>query len=623
MQKQPFRASTAASAEIPVHIEDDLSELVQVIDETRRDLSLPAAVRAAGGVEAWNFKHAELRQMLGMLRGMCRANNVEDVLEEVKTVMSLGHNLWAYVYMRFLYNRNMDLYYATLLAKPSLLLPVVYTPTVGEACQKFGRLPFYSRGCYISVAHSGRFREILEEYAAAHLTKGDDGKYQCDCIVFSDGGRILGLGDLGAWGMGIPIGKLDLYTVCAGVDPRRTVPVIIDAGCYDFNGNTDKLLIRDDEMYTGRRENRLTHVSEGGIAVNSSYYGPDSAIREFMQAAVQVFGKHCLLQFEDFNSNDAFPLLAEYRREFLTYNDDIQGTAAVTVAGLLGAVRLRTPDVQNLVSEMQKQTFLFHGAGSANIGALSLLANEAAVPRSQLFVTNSRGLVWRSADGKEGSHRNGEQKEFAVVGKPDFDTKDLVACIERLKPTCIIGAVGVQPGCFDRKVVDAMVRVNAPQRPVIFALSNPKTQAEITAKDAYTWSEGAVIYGSGTAFLPVPVNGQVHEPGQVNNVYVFPGTSFGAVACKARCIPERAFMAAAEAVAATLDGKDFLADRVVPHPDRIRDVGLNVATSVVLCLQEAGLADVHLGETEAEVQAALRQKMWSPDTSSFHRMSRM
>lgn len=231
--------------------------------------------------------------------------------------------------------------------------------------------------------------------------------------------------------------------------------------------------------------------------------------------------------------------------------------------------------------------------------------------------------MWRSADGAEGSFRNEEQKEFAIIGKPEFDSTDLVACIEKLKPTCIIGAVGVKPGCFDRKVVDAMVQVNAPHRPVMFALSNPKTQAEITAQDAYSWSQGAVIYGSGTAFPSFKVDGHVREPGQVNNVYVFPGMSFGAVACKARSIPEGAFMVAAEAVAQTLNESDLQADRVVPHPDRIRDVGLNVATAVVLHLQEAGLAELSLGDSQAEVRAVLSKKMWAPDTESISLRSRM
>jgi malate dehydrogenase (oxaloacetate-decarboxylating)(NADP+) len=618
-QNRRLRSSSAAASEVTGYVQPQDLDVIEVVGEGERQLSLPTAVRAAGGIRAWNNSHSHLREMLRIFESVEKATTVEGVLQEVTSIMSLGHNLWAYAYMRYLYNKNMNLFYATLLAKPSLLLPVVYTPTVGEACQKFGRMPFYSRGCYISLSERGRFKDVLEEYAKQHLQVGADGTYQCDCIVFSDGGRILGLGDLGTWGMGIPIGKLDLYTVCAGVNPRKTIPVLLDAGCYDASGNADKLVIRDSEMYTGLRQNRVTHKSEAGTVVNSLYYGPESTIREFMQAARELFGRHCLLQFEDFNSNDAFPLLAEYRNEFLTYNDDIQGTAAVTVAGIMGAARLRTPEASDVLGEVRKQTFLFHGAGSSNIGSLSLLRDEAGVPRSNLYVTNSRGIVWKSADGKEGSFRNDEQKEFALIGKPDFDTSNLVECILKLKPTCLIGAVGVVPNCFDKAVVEAMVTVNAPYRPVIFALSNPKTQAEISAQDAWSWSKGAVIYGSGTAFPSSKVDGQLREPGQVNNVYVFPGMSFGAVSCQARSIPESAFMVAAEAVAQTLDESDLLTDRVVPHPDRMREVGLNVATAVALHLEEVGLAELKLGHDAPTVRAALSQKMWAPEaTGSPH-----
>merc|ERR1719277_1244875 len=413
-------------------------------------------------------------------------------------------------------------------------------------------MPLYRRGCYISITDRGNIKQVLEDYAAAELQKDVDGKYMCDCIVFSDGGRILGLGDLGAWGMGIPIGKLDLYTVCAGVNPYRTVPVVIDAGCAGAAGNTDRLEIRDSELYTGSKQDRVTHKSGAGTVVNSAYYGEGNMIEEFMQAATDLFGKRCLLQFEDFNSNDAFPLLAEYRDRFLTYNDDIQGTAAVTVAGLLGAIKLRKPECTDLISELKKEVFLFHGAGSANIGALLLLANEAGVPRSQLFVTNSRGIIWKSEDGSEGSFRNDEQKEFAQVGKPLFDGKDLVAAVEHIRPTSIIGAVGRDPNCFTKEVVDAMVRVNGESRPGIYALSNPKTQAEITSVDCWTWSAGRAIYGSGTGMESLELEGKMFCPGQVNNVYIFPGMSMGAVCCQASTIPERFFMVTAEAVANSL-----------------------------------------------------------------------
>lgn len=577
-----------------------------------RSLSLPKSVASAGGIKAWNSSSRTVTKLQVMLERMCQATTVEEALDEVKAVMALGHNLWAYAYMRMLYEKNEEVYYGALIAQPEMLLPVVYTPTVGEACQKFGKMPFYNRGCYLSIADRGNFKSVLEEYAEAELAKDESGRYLCDCIVFSDGGRILGLGDLGSWGMGIPIGKLDLYTVCAGVNPYRTVPVIIDAGCSDASGNTDKLLVRDHELYTGSKTPRVTHISAAGTVVNSAYYGEGNMIEEFMLAAVDVFGKNCLLQFEDFNSNDAFPLLAEYRNKFLTYNDDVQGSAAVTVAGLLGAIKLRKPECTDLISELKTEVFLFHGAGSSNLGALLLLANEAGVPRSQLFVTNSRGVIWKSADGSEGNFRNDEQKEFAKVGKPTFDGKNLIASIENLKPTFLIGAVGRDPGCFNKQMVEAMVKVNGSFRPGIFALSNPKTQAEITSIDCWTWSDGKAIYGSGTAMEAMELQGKTFNPGQVNNLYAFPGVSMGAMSCQASTIPDRFFMVAAEAVAKSLDAEDVRADRVVPHPNKIRTVGLNVAVAVVLEAQRTGIAGRTLGKDAAEVKAALQGMMWSP-----------
>merc|ERR1719161_3344333 len=546
----------------PVSDEMRCQTTTDIADPNR---SLPKGVAAAGGIEKWNRGYTHVRELKDMLERMCTATTVEEALRQVKAVMLLGHNFWAYAYMRMLYNRNRSLYYATLLAEPQTLLPVVYTPTVGEACQKFGKLPFFPRGCYVSITDRGNIKRVLEDYAEANLSKGEDGKYLCDCIVFSDGGRILGLGDLGSWGMGIPIGKLDLYTVCAGVNPHRTVPVIIDAGCFDASGNTDKVVVRDSEFYTGLKQDRVTHKSAAGTVVNSAYYGEGNMIQEFMQAAVDVFGRNCLLQFEDFNSNDAFPLLAEYREKFLSYNDDIQGTAAVTVAALLGAIKLKKPECTDLIAELKKETYLFHGAGSANIGSMKLLVEEAGVPKSQINVTNSRGVIWKESSApkgpnqkRRGSFRNDEQEEFARLGEPSFDGKDLIAAIENLKPTALIGAVGRDPGCFSKAVVDAMVKVNGSERPCIMALSNPKTQAEITSTDCWKWSDGKCIYGSGTGMETVQIGDKMFCPGQVNNVYIFPGVSMGAICCQASTIPERLFMVAAEAVANSLDAQDLL-----------------------------------------------------------------
>ena len=404
-------------------------------------------------------------------------------------------------------------------------------------------------------------------------------------------------------------------------------------------------------------------------------------------------------------SNDAFPLLAEYRDKFLTYNDDIQGTAAVTVAGILGALKLKNPGETDLVGALKREYYLFHGAGSANLGALKLLHSEGGVAKSRLSVTNSRGkrgkkkrdekresererereresqrdsqresqresrdpetpslsaqlpavrvfihkghtplnsqhsldragLIWKSEDGSDGSFRNGEQAEFARVGEiQGFNPRDLVAVVEHVHPSCVVGAVGVAPGCFTKEVVDAVMKVNGVQtavngvhakhgthsteRPIIFALSNPKTQAEITAHDAYTWSDGQVIYGSGTQFDPVTVGARKHEPGQVNNVYIFPGLSFGAVCCQAQTIPERMFMVAAEAVANSLSQEDLEADRVMPARSRLREVALNVATSVVLESQKLGLAGRVLGEGWDEVQEVLRGMMWLPNPDNI------
>eukprot|EP00927_Polykrikos_kofoidii_P065297 TRINITY_DN61073_c0_g1_i1.p1 TRINITY_DN61073_c0_g1~~TRINITY_DN61073_c0_g1_i1.p1 ORF type:complete len:666 (+),score=73.54 TRINITY_DN61073_c0_g1_i1:67-2064(+) len=580
-----------------------------------RTLSLPAAVVAAGGIESWNIRcqaeSKEYAELCELLDKLCTSTTVNEALAEVEKVVAMRNDLLVYAYMRRLHNRNANLFYGLLIANPALLLPFVYTPTVGEACQKFGTLPFYRRGCYLSINDRGHLKTVLENYAKSELVQSADGRYMCECIVFSDGGRILGLGDLGAWGMGIPIGKLDLYTVCAGVNPYLTIPVIIDAGISGPEGNTDNLPVRDHAFYTGLKQPRATHKSPEGTVVNSAYFGTDNLIAEFMDACEELFGPHCLLQFEDFNSNDALPLLAEYRDKHLTYNDDIQGTASVAVAGMLGAIKIRDPSATDLLSRLSTERFLFHGSGSANIGIMKLLRDEAKVPASSIFATNSRGLLWVSEDSAQGNFRNAEQKAFAQVGEPSYDAKNLVTLVEQLKPTCVIGAVGVAPNCFTKPFIETLVRVNS-VRPVIFALSNPKSKAEVTAEDAYSWSDGTVIYGSGTWFASVEVCGKVHAPAQVNNVYIFPGVSYGVVRCQAKTIPERLFMVAAEAVANSIDAEDREVDRCLPDRKRIRDVGLNVATAVVMEAQNLGLATRKLGDGVEDVKAALQKMMWIP-----------
>lgn len=578
--------------------------------DEHRSLSLPNAVRAFGGLQRWNQQPA-LAQRLEEMEASCTATTVAEALEEVGEIVDAGDSLKAYCWLRQLLSRDPELGYATVLADTAKLLPIAYTPTVGAACQAFGTIPLQRRGCYIDARDAGKIAASLREYAACELDTDPSGKPICDCIVFSDGGRILGLGDLGTWGMGIPLGKLDLYTVCGGFDPMRTIPVIIDAGCGGPEKNTAGLTIRDHELYTGARVDRETQQSDAGTTVNSAYHGTDSAIGAFMKAATDLFGRNCLLQFEDFASADAFPLLAEYRDKYLCYNDDIQGTAAVALAGILGGLRLRSAEKAGLLSQLQKERFLLHGAGAANLGTADLLIKEAGVDKDQVFMTNSRGLIW--SDGDEGTFRSREQAEFSFSGRPDFacTSADLNTIVAELKPSCLIGAVGVAPGCFDKEIIEQVVDANS-SAPIVFALSNPQTQAEVTARDCYTWSRGRAIYGSGTQFDSVEIEGKTFAPGQVNNVYIFPGLSFGACRCEARNIPDRLFLVAAEAVANSLDDEDIAVQRVLPHRNRLREVSLNVATAVAMEAQRLGIAGVTLGETEAQVKDALLKTRWAP-----------
>lgn len=585
-----------------------------------RTLSVPAKVAAAGGIDEWNSKNPSISKLSAMLDEMCKATTVDEAIQEVFAINGLSaygasHMLWSYMYMRTLAAKNPNLYYQALLTEPRALLPIVYTPTVGEACQKFGLMPLGERGCFVSISQKGNVKAVLAEYAERYLPKApaDRGHpYECDCIVFSDGGRILGLGDLGVFGMGIPMGKLDLYTVCGGLDPSRTMPLIIDAGIDDWN--SAGIPLRSNDLYFGSTSHRVMHKSPAGTNVNSAYYGGDSIIRELFGAARELFGKGCLLQFEDFDSNDAFPLLEEYRHENLTYNDDIQGTAAVTVAGIMGALKIRDPGA-SIKAGLSKMRFLFFGAGSANLGTIGLL-REAGVPADSIICTNSRGVIWVSADGSEGNYRNDDQKAVAVTGKPQWpDIKDLVTVINNFKPDCLVGAVGRAPDAFTKDVIDAMCASAAELgvRPIVFALSNPKTQAEITAEKAYDYSDGKVIYGSGTAFPPHKVGDKIRDPGQVNNFFIFPGVSFGAVACQAKCIPESLFLIAAEAVADSLDEEDVAKESVVPNQSRIREVSLNVAAAICVAAEKMGIAQNPIkcdpGET---VQTELKKRMWVP-----------
>ena len=397
-------------------------------------------------------------------------------------------DLGKYIYLTALQDNDETLFFRVLMSDPVRFMPLVYTPTVGEACQQFGHILRRPRGLYLSITRRGRFREILRNWPERDVR----------IIVVTDGERILGLGDLGANGMGIPIGKLALYTACAGVPPQVTMPILLDAGT-----NNESLL--NDPLYLGVRRPR----------VRGEDY--DAMIEDFVAAVQDVYPK-CCIQFEDFANIHSVPILARYRDRVCCFNDDIQGTAAVAVAGIFGALRI-------LKNRMADQTFLIFGAGAAGTGIADLLTKtmmQEGVPeaeaRAHCWLFDSQGVVVSSRAGLA-DFKKPYAHDHAPV--PDFP-----GAIEAIRPTAIIGVSAIA-GAFNQQVIQAMARIN--ERPIIFAYSNPTSHSECTAEEAYTWSQGRAIFASGSPFAPVHYDGKTLVPGQGNNVYIFPGHGYGGV----------------------------------------------------------------------------------------------
>jgi malate dehydrogenase (oxaloacetate-decarboxylating)(NADP+) len=460
-------------------------------------------------------------------------------------------DLERYIYLSQLQDTDETLFYSVVMSDAARFLPIVYTPTVGEACQKFGHIIRRPRGLYLSLKRKGRLREILRNWPERDVR----------CIVVTSGERILGLGDLGANGMGIPIGKLALYTAAGGVPPQYTLPVVIDAGT-----NNEELL--GDPLYLGLRRMRC----------------PDDELDAFVDefvSAVQAEFPRCLIQFEDWAGGDAIRLLGRYRDRVCCFNDDIQGTAAVALAGLLGALRITgTP--------LRSQRFLILGAGSAAIGVAELLVKAMSTDglpldeaRSGVALFDRQGLV--TADR---AVMHDYQRPFAQRHAP---VTDFVAAIETLRPTGLIGLSTVG-GAFDRRVIETMSRVNA--RPLIFPYSNPTSRSECTAEQAYTWSEGRAVFASGSPFPPVRVGERTFVPGQGNNVYVFPAMGMAAFATGARRITDEMFIAAASAVAEQVTPGDLEMGLIYPPVSAILRTELHAAARVAAVVFESGLASV-------------------------------
>ena len=464
-------------------------------------------------------------------------------------IANLDNDLQKYLVLSDLQARNETLFYAVLMSDPATYMPLVYTPTVGEACQKFAHIFREARGMYLPISTRGRVREILSNWPEKDVR----------FIVVTDGERILGLGDLGAGGMGIPIGKLALYTACAGVPPQYCLPIVLDVGT-----NNQQLL--DDPLYLGLRRNRVRGEEYAAF------------VEEFV-AAVQALYPKCCIQWEDFANINAVPILARYRDKICTYNDDIQGTAGIALAGIFAALRITG-------QKITEQRLLFLGGGSAGTGIAELISQAMALEgmdirearaRNALFDINGLLVISRTdlAD---------FQKPFAQDRAP---VSTFVEAIKALRPTGIIG-VSTVPKLFTREVIDAMAEIN--ERPIIFPYSNPTSRSECTAEEAYRWSGGRAVFASGSPFPPVEVAGHRFVPGQGNNVYIFPAMGMAVFATEATRVTEEMFIVAAKAVAEQVTEEDLSLGLIYPPQSQILDASLHVAERVASYIFDQGLA---------------------------------
>jgi malic enzyme len=493
-------------------------------------------------------------------------------------VLRKGDPLEKYIGLAALQDRNETLFYRVLLDHLEEFLPIVYTPTVGRACQEFSHIFRRARGLWITPEYRGRIYEVLGN------APFDDVRL----IVVTDNERILGLGDQGAGGMGIPVGKLTIYTAAAGIHPAQTLPISLDVG-------TDNAELRQDELYLGYRHPRLR--------------GPeyDELIEEFVQAVMKRFPK-ALLQWEDFKKGVAFRLLERYRKVLPSFNDDIQGTAGVTLAGILGACRLSGVP-------LERQRIVILGSGAAGIGIAALLRDTLArrglvgdALNESVVLLDSDGLL---ADDRE--IRDAYKRPFAwpaqlaarhglVAGRP----RDLNAVVRAVRATILIGTSG-QPGVFSEDLVRAMASFS--ERPVIMPLSNPTSKSEAIPADLLKWTSGRALVATGSPFAPVLYEGRTIRVGQGNNAFIFPGVGLGCLVAQAREVKEAMFAAAAECLARFVTSDDLVAGSLYPRVADLRQVTQLVAEAVVRTARDTG---VGRRIDDSQVTAAVAEAMWQP-----------
>ena len=492
----------------------------------------------------------------------------EQELRVLGNVRDKATDLARYLYLISLQDRNETLFYRVVMNNIEEMMPLIYTPTVGAACQEFQHIYRRPRGFYVSSRDRGNVKEILNNWPHKNAR----------IIVITDGERILGLGDLGADGMGIPIGKLSLYTACAGIHPTECLPVMLDVGT-----NNEALL--NDPLYNGLEQRR-----ERGEPF-------DSLLDEFIEAAQEHF-PGVLIQFEDFGNTNAFRLLDKYRDKVCCFNDDIQGTGAVAMAGIIAALRITG-------EKLADQRLLFLGAGEAGIGTADTFVAalvEEGIPieeaRKHCCFVDTQGLLTSNRDSIA------DHKQRYARDMPPVDS--FLEAVKTLKPTAILGLSG-QPGSFPQEVIEAMAEIN--KRPIIFALSNPTSKAECTAEEAYRWSKGRAIFASGSPFDAVKFGNKTHVPGQGNNVYIFPGVGLGAIVSRSRRVTNEMFLAATHSLAKQVSEYDLKRGCIYPPLSRIREVSAKIAYEVATIAFEQGLAD---RERPDNLMAEIRTYMYQP-----------
>ena len=516
------------------------------------------------------FTEAE-KQALGLVGLVPDVAETEDLqLQRVNLQLAQKPtDLERYIYLINLLDHNETLFYSTIMSDPARFLPIVYDPTIGEACLKFGHIYRQPRGMYLSMVRRGKVKEVLKNWPEKDVR----------FICVTDAGRILGLGDLGANGMGIPIGKLQLYTACAGVPPQYLLPMYLDAGT-----NNEQYL--HDPLYLGMRKTRPS---------TDELY---SFVDEFVQAVQEVFPK-CCIHFEDWTGVDAVHLLQRYRDKNCVYNDDVQGTAGIVLAGMINAAKIKGKNLSD-------EKYLFLGAGSAGIGLADLLCSAMVEEGLTLAQAQSRVYMFDINGLLEDSRKDlvDFQKPYAHKHAP---TRDFVAAIESIKPTTIIG-VSTVGGTFTQKVIEAMSRIN--ERPVVFALSNPTDHAECTPEQAYTWSKGKAIYAAGVQFPPVHYNGQTFLPGQANNFYIFPAIGMAIFATQASRVTDEMFIEAARAVADQVPSDLLKQGLLYPLQSNILETEIQTAAQVAKLVFDSGLARV---ARPADMVAFIRDHVYKPE----------